>query len=56
MKLVIGLLAVAALSGCVAVPYAAGPGVYVAPPPPAVYYRGHLHRHHYHRYHHHYYR
>ena len=48
------LLAMIALTGCVAVPYPAGPGVYVAPPPAAVYYGGHVHRHHYHghRYHH----
>ena len=53
MKFVIaGLLAVAALSGCVAVPYGPGRGVYVAPPAP-VYYHGYGHRHHYHRHHHH---
>ncbi len=55
MKTVIAaVLAMIALTGCVAVPYPAGPGVYVAPPPAAVYYRGHVHRHHYHghRYHH----
>ena len=50
------LLAVIALTGCVAVPYPAGPGVYVAPPPAAVYYRGHVQRHHYHRHHYHHYR
>jgi hypothetical protein len=63
MKTVISaVLAMIALTGCVAVPYPAGPGVYVAPPPaavyvapppPAVYYRGHVHRHHYHRHHYH---
>ena len=51
------LLAMIALTGCVAVPYPAGPGVYVAPPPAAVYYHGgHAHRHHYHRHHYHHYR
>jgi len=49
MKTVIAsVLAVLALSGCVAVPYPAGPGVYVAPPPAAVYYGGPVYRHHYH--------
>lgn len=58
MKIVIaGLLAVASLSGCVAVPYYAGPSrayvapapVYVAPPAP-VYYYGHPgYRHRYYR-------
>lgn len=53
MKIVIAaVLAVAALSGCVAVPYG-GPGVYVAPPAPAYYY-GHPHRHYYRHPHHHY--
>ena len=53
MKTVIAaLLAVAALSGCVAVPYGPGPGVYVAPPAPVYYgYRPYYHRHHYHHYH-----
>ena len=56
MKTVIAsVLAALALSGCVAVPYPAGPGVYIAPPPAAVYYPGPVDRHHYHhRYHHHY--
>jgi hypothetical protein len=55
MKTVISaLLAMIAFTGCVAVPYPAGPGVYVAPPPAAVYYPGHVHRHHYHRHHYHY--
>jgi hypothetical protein len=49
MKTVIAsVLAVLALSGCVAVPYPAGPGVYVAPPPAAVYYGGPVYRHHHH--------
>ena len=56
MKTVIaGLLALAALSGCVAVPYGA-PGVYVAPPAPVYYYGGHRHYYHRHHYHHHHWR
>ena len=50
------LLAVAALSGCVAVPYGPGPGVYVAPPAPVYYYGGHRHHYHRHHYHRHYWR
>lgn len=56
MKIVVaGLLAIVSLSGCVAVPYYAGPSrayvappapVYVAPPAP-VYYYGHGYRHRY---------
>ena len=53
--LIAAALAMMALSGCVAVPYPAGPGVYVAPPAPVHYY-GHPYRHHHHRHHYHHYR
>jgi hypothetical protein len=54
--LIAAVLAMIALTGCVAVPYPAGPGVYAAPPPAAVYYHGYSHRHYHHRHHYRHYR